>query len=85
MTLLRRHPGRNRKHSGVHLRDGVPCIPRAACEKASEIEWRKIAGLRDILTHEYFGVDEEILWGVIENKLSNLETAVRKPKAHTIE
>jgi len=48
-------------------------IPNQVKEKAPDIEWKKIAGLRDILIHEYFGVDIEILWDIIKNKLPKLK------------
>lgn len=53
-------------------------IPPDIRGKASAVEWKKIAGLRDILIHEYFGVDVDILWDIIKNKLPDLEKAIRK-------
>ena len=40
----------------------VPADVRARDE---EIAWRRIAGLRDVLAHAYFGVDEDIIWNVV--------------------
>lgn len=46
--------------------------------KYPDVEWRKIAGLRDIVAHEYFGISLEIVWDVLENKLPPLNNAIKK-------
>jgi uncharacterized protein with HEPN domain len=41
-----------------------------------EIPWKQIVGMRDRLTHAYFGVDLGLVWRVVERDLQALETAV---------
>ena len=47
-------------------------LPESERQLYPTIEWRKIAGLRDVLAHGYFGIDDEILWDVVKNKVSVL-------------
>lgn len=49
--------------------EAVKNVPAAVKKKYSYVEWRKMAGLRDIVAHEYFGVSLQIIWGVIQNNL----------------
>ena len=48
-------------------------IGRPLKEKHTEIPWRSIAGLRDVLIHDYMGVDLESIWNVVINDLPPLK------------
>lgn len=41
-----------------------------------QIPWRRVAGLRDVLIHEYFGVDLPMVWAVIQRDLPALKQTV---------
>lgn len=46
-------------------------------DKHKEIEWAQISGLRNILVHDYLGVDLETVWNVVITKLPQLKKAVK--------
>ena len=43
-----------------------------------EIEWIKIKGFRNIVAHDYFGIDAEEVWQIIRNKIPDLKSALRQ-------
>lgn len=45
---------------------------------APEVPWLQIAGMRDLLSHQYWRTDPEIVWAVAEKDLRPLEAAIRK-------
>lgn len=44
------------------------------------IPWKKITGMRDKVTHEYFGIDEEILWATVKTDIPVLIKEISKIK-----
>ncbi len=43
-----------------------------------EIPWSRMAGMRDVLIHNYMGVDLEIVWDVIANRLDDIDAEIAK-------
>ena len=56
--------------------EAVKQLLSATKERRPEIQWKQIAGMRDRLTHDYFGVDLVLVWRVVERDLPVLKAAV---------
>lgn len=52
-------------------------IPDDLRREMPGVEWQRIAGLRDVLIHEYFAVDVDIVWDIVQTKVPQLFAAVR--------
>lgn len=50
-------------------------IPQLQRDQTPAVAWRKIAGLRDIVAHQYFGINLAIIWDVVTNHLGDLHHA----------
>ena len=53
------------KNLSVDFIDQYPHVP-----------WKNIAGMRDLLIHEYFGVNYKLVWDVVKNKIPELKTEI---------
>jgi uncharacterized protein with HEPN domain len=58
--------------------EAIKNVPPEIRKNYPQLEWRKIAGLRDIIAHSYFNIDEVIIWDIIANKLPNLKNQIEQ-------
>ncbi|SMO90839.1 HepT-like ribonuclease domain-containing protein [Gracilimonas mengyeensis] len=57
-------------------------ISSAIKESYPKVSWKEIIGIRNILIHEYFGVDERIVWEVAQNDLPKLKEQIHEILKH---
>ncbi len=57
--------------------EAVKNISHVTREQHPDIPWKQLAGLRDILIHQYFGIDLDTIWLVVENRLPVLSEQIQ--------
>lgn len=53
-------------------------VPNSLRQRYAAVDWDDVVGMRDIVIHEYFGVDLDIIWRTVQKDLVPLETLVKK-------
>lgn len=56
-----------------NIGEAVKHISAGLKHKYSDIHWKEIAGFRDILSHDYFGVDIEEVWKIVSRDIPELK------------
>ena len=53
-------------------------VPSDIRTQNPDVEWRAMAGMRDRLIHDYFGVDQDLVWDVLQKKIPVLRAQVQR-------
>ena len=48
------------------LGEAAKCIPEEIRQRHPDVDWRGLAGLRDVLAHAYFALDDPTLWKIVQ-------------------
>jgi uncharacterized protein with HEPN domain len=65
-------------HHLMIIGEAVRAIDPAERSKYPSVPWRQIAGMRNILVHDYFRINQEIVWETVEKHLPALKTEVEQ-------
>jgi uncharacterized protein with HEPN domain len=58
--------------------EAVKRLPASLTEREPQIPWKNIAGMRDVIVHDYFEIDDQIVWSVVERELPKLREAIER-------
>jgi len=58
------------------LGEAVKKVPADIRSQYPDIPWKSIAGMRDVLVHEYWGIDVNIIWATVQEGLPPLKAVI---------
>ncbi|MBU6446016.1 MAG: DUF86 domain-containing protein, partial [Verrucomicrobia bacterium] len=56
--------------------EAVKALPLTLRAKSPEVPWKQMAGMRDVLIHEYFDVDLILTWRVVKHELPKIKLKI---------
>ena len=56
--------------------EAVKKIPEEIRKKYADVEWKEAAGFRDVLIHDYFGIDLEAVWDTVRNNIPSFKKQI---------
>ena len=60
------------------LGEAAKHVPEEVRARHPEVPWRKIAGLRDVIAHSYYRLDDDVIWNIATSSLHTLKPALEK-------
>ena len=64
------------KNALMELGEAVKALPEAVRQRYPEVDWKGFAGLRDLVAHQYFGIDTTRLLPIIRDEMPGLLAAI---------
>jgi len=65
-------------HAFEIIGEATKRLPQKVKEASPDLPWRSMAGMRDKLIHDYFGVNLTVVWKTVSEELPILETVIRR-------
>lgn len=65
-------------HNLAIIGEAASKLPPEVTGRELSIEWRKIVAFRNIVIHEYFGMNRIIVWDIVVNKLDSLDATCKR-------
>lgn len=65
--------------------EAARAVPEDVRQRVSKVPWREIIGMRHILVHNYFAIDLDAVWEVVNEDIQKLRPAIEEALADMVE